>query len=289
MNAETLSAAYGIVEFQLSTSRPIPYLPVVKLRAHFILWIFHLTRPRNSVITSSPAMSKISKHASFYIDTVTFRVEDCLFKVPREPFEKESTAFRDMFLLPTGDPHKEEGKSDDNPIHLGCIKKDEFEQLLSVLLYRTHGTSQKSLPENTQWVSILRLATLWGFDTIRQAAIDHLKVTSPPASRIAIGKTFDLDFESWSLPAMHEIVRRHDPINVEEAQHMGLDTTLKLASVRERVSFRARPRGWQHGYEPVPGPRPAVEELDFKQILRETFTPSSGLRSISFGDQYSFY
>jgi hypothetical protein len=40
-----------------------------------------------------------------------------------------------MFLLPTG--NHEDGKSDDNPIHLGGIRKDEFELLLSVLLHRS--------------------------------------------------------------------------------------------------------------------------------------------------------
>ena len=60
-------------------------------------------------------------------------VEDYLFKVPRDPFETESTVFRDMFLLPTGDFHTEEGTSDDNPIYLEGVKKDEFELLLRVL------------------------------------------------------------------------------------------------------------------------------------------------------------
>lgn len=43
-----------------------------------------------------------------------------------------------MFLLPTGDLHNEEeaGKSDDNPIHLVGIKKEEFELFLRVLLRR---------------------------------------------------------------------------------------------------------------------------------------------------------
>ena len=41
---------------------------------------------------------------------------------------RRSVAYRDL--------HKEEGKSDDNPIYLEGIKKDEFEQFLSVLLHR---------------------------------------------------------------------------------------------------------------------------------------------------------
>ncbi|KAF8548457.1 hypothetical protein OG21DRAFT_1449080 [Imleria badia] len=222
-------------------------------------------------------MSDVSRHAYFYTDTVTFRVEDSLFKVPRDPFELESTVFRDMFLLPTGDLHREEGTSDDNPIYLEGIQKDEFEQLLGVLFHRTHGTSQRSWPEtNDQWTTVLRLATLWGFDAVRQAAIDPLKEKMSPVDRVVLGQTYNLDFESWSLPAMNEIVRRQNPISLEEGRHMGLDMALKLASVREQLSFGLQ-RANQRTCEVVPGRRPSVETLDFKQILRKTFKTSPGL------------
>ena len=89
--------------------------------------------------------------------------------------------------------------------------------------------------------------------------------------KIELGYTYDLDFESWLLPAMHEIVRRQQPISPEEGQRMGLDVTLKLASVREQLSW---PRNASHVYGPIPGRRPDVEALDFTQIVRETFKTS---------------
>ena len=214
-----------------------------------------------------------------------------------------------MFRLPKGDLHDEEGKCDDDPIHLLGIKKDEFEQLLSVLFHRrvhhgtwitrsrsltriistfhfrphrtwtihidrTHSTRQKPFPETRdQWTSVLKLAILWEFDTIRQVALDHLE-REPAADRIYLGQAFDLDFEYWLLPAMHEIVRRHKPISVEEANLMGLDTTLKLASVREHVTF-GLPLD-SHRWEAIVQRRPIVVQLDFSQILRKTFQNSSG-------------
>ena len=102
---------------------------------------------------------------------------------------------------------------------------------------------------------------------MRRAALARLKRLSA-VDRIVLGEKFDLDFESWLLPAMHEIVRRHQSISVAEAQLMGLDTTLKLAFVREHV-----PSG---SWEPIVKRRPNVEKHDFSQVLRDTFLESSG-------------
>ena len=63
-------------------------------------------------------------------------MEDCLFRVPREPLEEESTVFGDMFLLPQGEQVVVEGLSDENPVVLQGINRDEFESLLKALLYR---------------------------------------------------------------------------------------------------------------------------------------------------------
>lgn len=119
-------------------------------------------------------------------------------------------------------------------------------------------------------MTVLKFATLWGFDAIRQVAIDRLKDRVSPVGKIVLGYAYDLDFESWSLPAMNEIVRRQQPISLEAGQRMGLDVTLKLASVREQISWSRSSGSYR------PGRRPNVEALDFTQILRETFKTSSG-------------
>ena len=124
------------------------------------------------------------------------------------------------------------------------------------------------MPETgDQWTSVLKLAILWEFDLVRQAALDHLE-REPAADRIFLGQAFNLDFEYWLLPAMHEIVRRHKPISVEEANLIGLDTTLKLASVREHIPPH---KSW----DLVVQRRPNVEKYDFSQVLRDTFLESS--------------
>ena len=63
-------------------------------------------------------------------------MEDCLFRVPREPLEAESTVFRDIFLLPQAGDVPVEGQDDENPVVLEGIENDDFAQLLKVVLYR---------------------------------------------------------------------------------------------------------------------------------------------------------
>ncbi|KAG9318075.1 hypothetical protein JVU11DRAFT_140 [Chiua virens] len=208
-----------------------------------------------------------SRHATFYTETVTFLVENCLFKVRESQFEAESIVFRDMlqFLLPTGEGDEEGGKRDDNPVHLMGIKKNEFEQLLNVLLHRTYGKCQK-VPSDigiVQWTSILKLANIWRFDDIREVALDNLKCRMSLAEQVALGAAYNLNFESWSLPAIHELVRRQEPITFEEGQRMGLDITLKLAYVRERVICQTTDGFGRR--------RTHSEKRDFTRILRQTF------------------
>ncbi|KIK79645.1 hypothetical protein PAXRUDRAFT_834006 [Paxillus rubicundulus Ve08.2h10] len=236
-------------------------------------------------------MGEISKHEQFYVNTVTFLVENCLFKVPRTPFKTESTVFSDMFSLPVGDIEGAEGLDDDKPIQLEGTKKDDFEQLMKVLFHRPNGLSPELPMEVEQWTSVLELSTLWEFSKVRQAAINKLGcfATIPLAKKIALA--YEHDVQSWLLPTMQELVRRPEPISMEEARCMGFETALKLASVREQVAFRIVPQqlrcqGYNcnvirgggfdktHQYtttELIPGPRVDVRELDFTPILCTTF------------------
>lgn len=61
-------------------------------------------------------------------------MEDCLFKVPRKPFEEQADIFRSMFLLPSGSHAPIEGLSDDKPLVLEGVTKKDFRAFLQVLL-----------------------------------------------------------------------------------------------------------------------------------------------------------
>ncbi|KAI6141519.1 hypothetical protein EDD17DRAFT_283365 [Pisolithus thermaeus] len=234
--------------------------------------------------------NEISRHSNFYISTVTFLVEDSLFKVPREPFEKESEVFCDMFSLRQGSSVVVEGTSDENPIRIDRTSKDDFEQLLKALLHRKFG-SQANLPHGfEQWTSVLKLSTAWNFERLRQAAIDALTESGIGAvDRAVLSQRYYI--KNWLLPALNELARRPEPITLEEARRMGVDIALKLASVRERVTVtvQAQPAyattsGFggvayrkdsdDNGHRVVVGScrDPRMQDCDFSDQIRSTFS-----------------
>ncbi|KAI6037831.1 hypothetical protein EDC04DRAFT_2091870 [Pisolithus marmoratus] len=181
-------------------------------------------------------MASNTRHLDFWVNTVTFSVENCLFRVPREPFQRESKFFRDKFSSLQGDGGEVEGLSDEKPIRLDGVKKNDFEQLLKVLFRRTH-TLLPDLSLNTeQWTSILKLSTAWSFQEPRQTAIDALTNEVCAVNRVVLAQKYNL--EELLLPALNELVQRPKPITMEEAVQMGLGTGFKLASFREEVAIQ---------------------------------------------------
>ncbi|KAI5983060.1 hypothetical protein EDD15DRAFT_2179678, partial [Pisolithus albus] len=163
-------------------------------------------------------------------------VEDCLFRITKEPLEAESTVFRDMFLLPQGDPETIEGQNDTSPVILQGISKKEFESLLRAFMYRSvYG---QDLDRN-QWISVLKLSTMWDFHGLRNAAIQHLDVSSKslnPIDKVELALQYDI--KEWLLPALLALAQRSAPISVEEGRRIGFENALKLASVREKLKLR---------------------------------------------------
>ncbi|KAI6040632.1 hypothetical protein EDC04DRAFT_1460132 [Pisolithus marmoratus] len=156
-------------------------------------------------MAESTVSSRWSRHVEFYIHTVTFLVEDHLFRIPREPLE-ESTVFRDMFLLSQGDSETVvderdsetredakdseigedqsasatvEGQSDTCPVTLPCVSKKEFESFLRALMHRQHGKNKGLGLSQDQWISVLKLSTRWKFDELRNVAIQQLDPAFP--------------------------------------------------------------------------------------------------------------
>ena len=64
-------------------------------------------------------------------------MEDYLFRVPRALFENTSEVFRGMFKLPVPEGEAPDGYSDQQPLRLDGIKKEDFRLLLKVLMPRS--------------------------------------------------------------------------------------------------------------------------------------------------------
>ncbi|EIN06752.1 hypothetical protein PUNSTDRAFT_25128, partial [Punctularia strigosozonata HHB-11173 SS5] len=168
---------------------------------------------------------------TFYFETITFLVEGCLFKVPREHFAKGSSVFEGMFALPVVGPSSIDGESDDRPLPLPGVSKHDFRQLLRVMFPRPSASGPPQLSCD-EWVSVLKLSTMWQFAEIRARAVRELSAIAIDAVRkVVLAKKFSVD--QWLLPALNEIARRAKPIDVEDIEKLGLEYALKLAEVRE--------------------------------------------------------
>ncbi|KAI6040631.1 hypothetical protein EDC04DRAFT_1459952 [Pisolithus marmoratus] len=187
-------------------------------------------------MAESTVSNRWSRHVEFYVHTVTFLVEDHLFRIPREPLETESTVFRDTFLLPQGDSETAEGQSDTCPVTLPGISKKEFEGFVRALMHRQHGKNKGLSLSQAQWTSVLKLSTTWKFDELRNVAIQHLDPPSRPLNpvdKFALASTYGI--KKWLLPALLVLAQRPEPIKIEEGRRMGFENALKLAALREQL------------------------------------------------------
>ncbi|EIW61108.1 uncharacterized protein TRAVEDRAFT_104976, partial [Trametes versicolor FP-101664 SS1] len=168
----------------------------------------------------------------FYCRDVVFQVEDILFKVSRRPFEEDSEGFASMFALPPTDhPSGVEGTSDANPIHLP-VTEDEFRALLHVI-FPTSFTTRALTKDN--WMSVLKLADMWGFDDVRDKAIAELRRLIPgSAERVRIARRFGI--AGWVEPALKELVQQ-DMLSAGDLEALGWDMAARLIQIRENVQF----------------------------------------------------
>ncbi|KAI5988161.1 hypothetical protein EDD15DRAFT_2289964 [Pisolithus albus] len=210
-----------------------------------------------------------SKDDEFYMTFVTIQVEDTLFKVPREALESQSPVFKDMFSLPPPPNVEVDGSSDEHPIVLPePVTAVDFKWLLKVLLLPTSFVGPR-LPKggHDAWISVLKLSLMWEMEGLRTLALRHLRYPTgwkSAAEKLALALKYEI--RDWIVPGVNELARRPEPMGVEDVQILGLETTLKVAAVRESLAT--------DGYRLTAGCR-AASNVDFTQIIKEIFSPDA--------------
>lgn len=129
---------------------------------------------------------------------------------------------------------------------------------------------------------MLKLSTLWEFKELREAAVKHLwgALHDNPVDRVVLATQYSIT--PWLLPSLNELAQRAEPMGVEEANLLGMETAFAIASVREKVQLQAVEETmecdvWKnlHTYNSkrlVVGSRdPGTRSLDFTPLLRAAF------------------
>ncbi|KIM91607.1 hypothetical protein PILCRDRAFT_810890 [Piloderma croceum F 1598] len=208
-----------------------------------------------SVVTTAPPQHD----TQFYFESVTFLVEDMLFKVPKLYFERNSSIFRDMFALPTN--NQSEGSNDENPIKLESIEKVEFQRLLTAMFPDlSRYTPKPVVMGREEWISVLKLSTLWTFRELRREAVDELsQMTIDPVDKVMLAR--DYRVEAWLMEGYTELIKRPGALSSSEKKSLGHETTVLLYEQREKALTRTLQR---FGYANV-----SFDGLDTE--VRETF------------------
>ncbi|KAI9568841.1 hypothetical protein HD554DRAFT_679149 [Boletus coccyginus] len=181
-------------------------------------------------------MAMVERDERFYMTLVTIQVENCLFRVPRQPLESQSKIFRDMFSLPVAEDT--EGSSDINPIRLDRIQKKAFKRFLEVLLMGpAYEATTKPCPLFEMWFPVLKLARMWECDRIHKYAIEKMpynEIPKSPTEKVALAVQHNI--QPWLLPGLNELAKRKEPLEMQDLEILGAEVTLKVAAIRESLT-----------------------------------------------------
>jgi len=173
----------------------------------------------------------------FYWDTFFVKVEDKIFCVPRCEFVQSSEVFADMFLLPSGPATCSEGQDKDHPIVLEGYKKDEFACLLKVMYPTANslisGTNLEFRLTKEEWVSVLKLSTIWDMTKIRRYAIHRLStdVTLPPIEKILLARAHRVG--AWLDEAVISLAMCNPMPKLEDLAALGWETVARILWIRD--------------------------------------------------------
>ncbi|KAI6119047.1 hypothetical protein EDD16DRAFT_1480460 [Pisolithus croceorrhizus] len=178
-----------------------------------------------------------TNHPEYYFcdGSITFLVENELFRVHKYFFERESQYFKNYFKTSEFDGTDE----DPYPVDVD-VKSEDFAHLLWVW-YNPHY-HYEGQPRET-WLAILGLASRWGFESIRELAIQQLeRLPMDPVDKITLYKEHKLD-KKLLVPSFVELCKSPTLPSPAEAERLQMETILRLAAARERALTRAAEQG----------------------------------------------
>ncbi|KAG5652689.1 hypothetical protein H0H81_004074 [Sphagnurus paluster] len=180
--------------------------------------------PSNTASTPTPTTQK---DAAYYLEFLTFLVEDCLYKVPKYQFRKSTVLCE---IIASG------AKNEDTPVVLQDVTKGEFSTLLE-LMYPISDPLQHRDFSHGDWAVILKLASQWMFSELRKLAITSLSSHSWMV-KVPLARAYGA--REWLYSAYTDLASRGTSLTIDEARVLGLDATVILFAIREEPLQRNR-------------------------------------------------
>lgn len=204
----------------------------------------------------------VLRYKDYYVSdhrdaTVTFRVENAVFRVHKYFFYRESPYFRSIFRDPSIPCNDPPGSSDTNPVVLKETTVEAFAGLCWVFYNPEYSLYTTTVDK---WVGILALAQRWEFKEVEQLCIRELqKMFIPPVDKISIYQTYHID-RSLLAESFAKLTVRPEPIKLDEAEKLGLETALQISQARER----------SRGTGAMPSPI-QVNNSELRSVIQDAF------------------
>ncbi|PAV19227.1 hypothetical protein PNOK_0416000 [Pyrrhoderma noxium] len=155
-----------------------------------------------------------------------YYVEDVLFRILREDLEGESEVLRDMF----NEGGKPRGLSDEEPLVLADVKRDEFRVFLKARRPDFQLVNEHALLEE-ELVTALTLSDRWHLVDMRQLIIERMeRLNLPSARKLQLARNHKI--HQWYRGELLNLARRDRWLNLEEAQQLGLELTVVVGGLR---------------------------------------------------------
>ncbi|KAM6502720.1 hypothetical protein JOM56_002697, partial [Amanita muscaria] len=149
-------------------------------------------------------------------------VENSLYCVHKSLFEIHASMF----------PVRELETSLTKPYVLEGVKKIDFDRLLAKIYPRTLGAEET---ETTQdWISVLGLASKWGFESLRSRAISRIKQTpDSPIDMVTLGRQYGIS--DVLLPGYAVLCQSTVPLSSEEGLRLGVEDVVNIYRIRHEL------------------------------------------------------
>lgn len=109
--------------------------------------------------------------------------------------------------------------------------------MLNALVAQTNRISYALDPidmGHEEWISVLKLSTLWEFSQLRQEAISNLDITKlEPAEKVTIARLYRV--ERWLIEGYTALIKQDTSFTAVQKSILGADTVIRLYERREET------------------------------------------------------
>jgi hypothetical protein len=93
------------------------------------------------------------------------------------------------------------------------------------------------------WLSILKLANRWTFDSVKELSVRELeKIEIEAVEKISIYHDHNIS-RLYLIPSYISVCKRDKPLSFKEGMSLGMETVLRIAEARERLRLQASESG----------------------------------------------